>query len=69
MNLLLICLMYFCMGYTLYFNLTWLPTYLREVRGFTIAAGGLCRRLVLLTGAIGTWIGGRLTDRLVRRMG
>ena len=68
-NLLLICLMYFCMGYTLYFNLTWLPTYLREVRGFSIEQAGYVAGIVLLTGAAGTWFGGRLTDRLVRRYG
>jgi MFS family permease len=69
LNLLLICLMYFCMGYTLYFNLTWLPTYLREVRGFSIQQSGWISGIVLLTGAITTFIGGRLTDRLVKTHG
>lgn len=69
LNLLLICLMYFCMGYTLYFNLTWLPTYLREVRGFSIEQAGYVAGIVLLTGAAGTWLGGRLTDYLVRHYG
>jgi ACS family glucarate transporter-like MFS transporter len=68
-NLLLICLMYFCMGYTLYFNLTWLPTYLREVRGFTTSEAGLAAGLILLCGGIGTFIGGRLTDYMVKRYG
>jgi MFS family permease len=69
LNLLFICLMYFCMGYTLYFNLTWLPTYLREVRGFSIQQSGWIAGAVLLTGAITTFIGGRLTDRLVKTRG
>jgi MFS transporter, ACS family, glucarate transporter len=68
-NLLLICLMYFCMGYTLYFNLTWLPTYLREVRGFSIQQSGWIAGIVLFTGATTTLIGGRLTDRLVKKYG
>jgi MFS family permease len=68
-NLLLICLMYFCMPYTLYFNLTWLPTYLRDVRGFTVEQAGYIAGAVLLTGAAATWLGGRLTDALVRRYG
>lgn len=64
-NLLLICAMYFCMAYTLYFNLTWLPTYLQEVRGFTARQAGLLAGVVLLMGAIGTYVGGKLTDYLV----
>lgn len=68
-NLLLICLMYFCMAYTLYFNLTWLPTYLREARGFSVEQAGIIAGIVLLTGGIATWAGGRLTDHLVRRYG
>ena len=69
LNLLLICLMYFCMAYTLYFNLTWLPTYLREVRGFTVQQAGVIAGVVLLTGGAATWWGGRLTDYLVRHYG
>jgi ACS family glucarate transporter-like MFS transporter len=68
-NLLLICLMYFCMAYTLYFNLTWLPTYLREARGFTLQQAGVISGVILLSGAIGTYIGGRLTDHLVKTRG
>ncbi len=68
-NMLLICLMYFCMAYTLYFNLTWLPTYLREVRGFTVQEAGVIAGFVLLAGGIGTWTGGRLTDSLVKKHG
>ena len=68
-NMLLICLMYFCMPYTLYFNLTWLPTYLREVRGFTVQQAGWIAGVVLLMGAFSTWAGGRLTDYLVQRHG
>jgi nitrate/nitrite transporter NarK len=68
-NLLLICLMYFAHGYTLYFNLTWLPTYLREVRGFTLEQAGYASGIILFCGAIGTYIGGRLTDYLVKTRG
>jgi MFS family permease len=68
-RLALICLMYFCMPYTLYFNLTWLPTYLRDVRGFSVQEAGYVAGIVLLAGAAGTWLGGRLTDALVRRYG
>lgn len=68
-NLLLICSMYFCMAYTLYFNLTWLPTYLQEVRGFSPQQAGVLAGIVLLMGAIGTYVGGKVTDALVKRYG
>ena len=68
-NVILLCLMYFTMPYTLYFNLTWLPTYLKEVRGFTVQEAGYIAGIVLFSGAIANWIGGRLTDSLVRRYG
>ena len=68
-NVILLCLMYFTMPYTLYFNLTWLPTYLKEVRGFTVQEAGYVAGAVLLAGAIANWIGGRLTDSLTRRYG
>src|SRR6185295_243505 len=68
-NLLFICLMYFTMGYTLYFNLTWLPTYLKEVRGFSNQQAANLAGVVLTTGAIMTAFGGWLTDRLVKNYG
>jgi MFS transporter, ACS family, glucarate transporter len=68
-NLTFICLMYFTMGYTLYFNITWLPTYLREVRGFSVQQAGWIAGAVLMTGGICTYAGGRLTDYLVKRYG
>jgi MFS transporter, ACS family, glucarate transporter len=68
-NLLLIYAMYFTMAYTLYFNLTWLPTYLQEARGFTRDQAGWLSGAVLLSGATGTYLGGRLTDALVKSRG
>lgn len=68
-NLLLVYGMYFTMGYTLYFNLTWLPTYLKDVRGFTLEQAGWLSGVVLFTGGVMTYAGGKLTDALVRRYG
>jgi MFS family permease len=68
-NLLLICLMYFCVGYAFYFYLTWLPTYLREARGFSAQQAGWIAGAILLAGGIATGLGGRLTDHLTRRFG
>ncbi|MEY4095338.1 MAG: hypothetical protein RLZZ53_2537 [Acidobacteriota bacterium] len=68
-NLLLVYGMYFTMGYTLYFNLTWLPTYLKDVRGFTLQQAGWLSAAVLFTGGVMTYVGGKLTDYLVKHYG
>jgi nitrate/nitrite transporter NarK len=68
-NLVIICLMYFCIGYGLYFYLTWLPTYFKEARGFSNSEAAWLASGVLLTGGIATMAGGWLTDRLVAQRG
>ena len=68
-NLFFICAMYFSFGYGLYFYLTWLPTYLREARGFSASSAGLLAGLVLLAGAVTSMLGGLWTDHLVKRFG
>jgi len=68
-NLALICLMYFCVGYGLYFYLTWLPTYFKEARGFSTSQAAWLASAVLLTGGVATITGGWLTDALVKRYG
>lgn len=67
LNLIYICLMYFCIGYGLYFYLTWLPTYFKEARGFTTQQAAVLASAVLLTGSAATFIGGWLTDALTKR--
>ena len=69
LQLLWISLMYFCYGYSLYFYLTWLPTYLQQVRGFSMTQTSEVHTLVLLTAAAANISGGRLTDFLVKRYG
>lgn len=69
LNLLMICMMYFSVGYGFYFYVTWLPTYLREGRGFSIVQTGWIAGAILLVGGVSTGLGGRLTDRLSRRYG
>jgi MFS family permease len=68
-NLLFIGLHYFCYGYGLYFYLTWLPTYLREARGFSARQTGWIAGAILLVAAAANVIGGILTDRLSRHYG
>jgi MFS family permease len=68
-NLLWIGLMYFCFGYCLYFYLTWLPTYLRDGRGFDSREMNIVHTAVLLSAAGASILGGRLTDHLTKRHG
>ena len=69
LNLLCICLMYFCIAYGLYFYLTWLPTYFKDARGFSTQQAAWLASAVLVTGAVASIIGGWLTDRLTKRYG
>jgi sugar phosphate permease len=68
-NLICICLMYFCLGYGLYFYLTWLPTYFKEGRGFSTGQAAWLSSAVLLAEAVAAIAGGWLTDKLTVRYG
>ncbi len=68
-NVQALCLMYFTQAYGFYFNITWLPTYLREVRGFSSTGLGLLAGLPLVLSAAADLVGGLLTDRLTRAFG
>jgi MFS family permease len=70
-NLWAICIMYFCMSYGWYFNVNYLPEFLREQHGVqkndwmgTLYKGG-----PLAFGAIGCLFGGMLSDWFIRRTG
>lgn len=70
-NLWALCLMYFCTSYGWYFNITYLPGYLKErfrmpdqTLRFTLLAGA-----PLLVGALACLVGGFATDGLVRLTG
>lgn len=64
-NILFLCLMYFAYGYSLYFYITWLPTYLLEARGLSIASAGFFSALPWVFGGFAFLCGGWITDRLV----
>ncbi len=61
--------MYFCFGYCLYFYLTWLPTYLKDARGFSSTRMNAVHTVVLLSAAVASILGGYLTDHLTKRYG
>lgn len=68
-NLFFICAMYFAYGYSLYFYITWLPTYLLKERGFSTAYAGFFSALPWIAAGFGLWLGGWGTDYLTKRMG
>ncbi|MFN7945103.1 MAG: MFS transporter [Blastocatellia bacterium] len=68
-NLWLICAMYFAYGYSLYFYINWLPTYLIQARGFSRQYVGLFSALPWLFGAAAFVCGGWATDYIVERTG
>jgi MFS family permease len=68
-NMIMLCLMYFTQAYGFYFNITWLPTYLKEARGFAPASQSLLAGLPLILSSLADLLGGATTDRAVRRFG
>jgi MFS family permease len=70
-NLWAICLMYFCASYAWYFNITYLPKFLKD--HYDIAdndvIGALYKGGPLWMGAAACIVGGVLTDRLIRQTG
>lgn len=57
----------FCLQYTFWFYISWLPTYLERAQHFTISRAGYLSALPFIAGAIGVLTGGRLSDWLVAR--
>ncbi len=51
------------------FLVSWLPTYLKDVKGVDPRTAGLMSTIVLLSGMVGMLVGGWLTDWLVQRVG
>ncbi|MDR5745327.1 MFS transporter [Caballeronia sp. LZ029] len=65
----LVTLVDFCYGWLLWVYLTWLPSYLKESRGFDLKQLALFTALPLLAGVIGDTLGGVLSDRIFKMTG
>ena len=63
----MLCWQFFALNYGWYFNVTWLPTYLREARHVTIASTAALSVLPLFMGGLGNPVSVFLTPRLGRR--
>ena len=59
----------FCYGWLLWVYLTWLPSYLRESRGFDLKQLALFTALPLLAGVVGDTLGGVVSDKLFKMTG
>lgn len=55
----------FCLNFSIYFFITWFPTYLMEARGFSLTALGTLGMLPAVMAVLGNWLGGWTSDRLI----
>jgi MFS family permease len=66
-EVMILCLQYFCVSFTWYFYITWLPTYLREGRDQTAGHAAALSVLPLLFGGFGAMLTGLAPVRVPRR--
>jgi ACS family D-galactonate transporter-like MFS transporter len=59
----------FCYGWSLWVYLTWLPSYLKDARGFDLKAMAMFTALPLLAGVVGDTLGGMISDKLLKVTG
>lgn len=59
----------FCYGWSLWVFLTWLPSYLKDARGFDLKHLALFTALPLLAGVVGDTLGGVVSDKLYKLTG
>jgi MFS family permease len=61
-----LCAQYFCLSYGWYFYITWLPTYLREVRHLELGQSAVLAGLPLFLGGLGSLTCGILSAPITR---
>ncbi|MGO4812274.1 MFS transporter [Cupriavidus sp. 2MCAB6] len=59
----------FCYGWSLWVFLTWLPSYLKDARGFDVKQLALFTALPLLAGVVGDTLGGVISDIIYKKTG
>ena len=59
----------FCYGWSLWVFLTWLPSYLKDARGFNLKQIALFATLPLLAGVVGDTLGGVVSDFIYKKSG
>jgi len=68
-DVLLVTLSYFCYGYVAYIFFTWFFIYLSTVRGLDLKSSSYYGMLPFIAMAIGSPLGGWISDRLMKRYG
>ncbi len=68
-NFWILMMMYYCYACGVFFFISWLPKYLQNGRGITEKDLAYSAALPFLLAAFGCWLGGWISDRLVKRMG
>ena len=68
-NTIALCIMYFTQTYGFYFYITWLPTYLENVRGMKSVQLGFLAGLPLLLSVVADLLGGLSTDYATKPSG
>lgn len=58
---------FFCLSFVIYFFITWFPTYLVKARGFTLLKLGFLGTIPALVAIPSGYLGGWVSDHLVRR--
>ena len=58
---------FFCMNFSNFFFVTWFPSYLIEARGFSLPHLGVFGTFPALCAIPGGWLGGYVSDRLIRK--
>ncbi len=59
----------FCYGWSLWVFFTWLPSYLKDARGFDLKQMALFATLPLMAGVIGDTLGGVVSDKIYKHTG
>jgi ACS family glucarate transporter-like MFS transporter len=67
-SLWLLSLQWFCHFFAFYFYITWLPTYLQQIRGVEVRRSALLAGLPVLTAALGSLAGGWALAGAIRRL-
>lgn len=68
-NVIAMCLGFFFFNYSLYFFITWFPTYLVHDRGMQLMTMGWMAMIPPLCGILAQWIGGFFTDYMYSKTG
>ena len=64
----LLWLQYFCISYSWYFYITWLPSWLQQNRGLDFKKSAMLAGMPLFFGGIGCLVGGIILGKLVKSM-